>query len=371
MLLKSPVRDLLKGLAQRRWPRPSRRAPGLPRKILLLCPNRLGDLVCALPAYRTLEINWPGARIDWYLGPGNSSLAPFLKAAGKIRAGPESRWRYWLSGGLVRELQAEEYDLCLAMKGSYDPVLAWISLASASSQRVGFDSPGRARLAFAYTIRVPPPPSHIHQVKKGLLLLQSFQLPVRSNDISLAVPPEATERIVTQMEDFIRAGFVVFQLSSVKRSFCHWPESYFVELGRCFVKRRVPVSVNAFPRDRAAAERCAQAIGPGAGAHCWGEMSDYLAYLKASRLVIGSDGGGIHLAAAVGVRTAAFYPESSPVRWKPWQGEHIQFYTDNRAVQEISADHVWQKLLEEGWLPEMAGHLDTQSFAPGSLKRTR
>ena len=66
--------------AARRRPRVGTKTESFPpRRILVVRLNRLGDLICTLPLYRTLQLNWPEARIDWLLSNYNAVLAPFLR----------------------------------------------------------------------------------------------------------------------------------------------------------------------------------------------------------------------------------------------------------------------------------------------------
>lgn len=333
--------------------KPRGEAPLPPKKILIIRLNRLGDLVCALPLGRTLQANWPNARIDWLLSSQNAALAPFLKIKGRCHVFTRSRVRYWLPDALLRQLQEESYDLCFAVKGGYDSLLAWISLAVNARRRVGFLGREGCRFDFAYTDPLSLPPSHMHQVEKCLALAQPFSFPKRSDDISLQVPHSSRERVKKLLHSWgLSEGqpFAVFQLSSTKRPFCLWPLQHYVELGRKLLSVGVPVYANALPEERSIIEKLCAELGPRTRPACFSDMGEYLGFLAAAKVVVGADGGGIHLAAAVGSHTCAFYAESSPVKWKPWRGDHIQFYTHNRNVQEISPLRVWESIKQAGWL---------------------
>ena len=108
--------------------------------------------------------------------------------------------------------------------------------------------------------------------------------------------------------------------------------------------------MNALPEERSIIEKLCAELGPRTRPVCFSDMGEYLGFLAAAKLVVGADGGGIHLAAAVGTHTLAFYAESSPVKWRPWQGDHVQFYTENRDVREITPAVVWDRIKRAGWL---------------------
>lgn len=331
--------------------------PTPPERILVIRLNRLGDLVCTLPLYRTLQANFPNAKIDWLLSNQNAVLAPFLRMKGRCFTFQRSRVRYWLPEPLLRDLQAQKYDLSISVKAGYDSLLAWISMAVNARRRIGFTGRTTQKLEFAYTDPLPSPASHQHQVEKCLALLAPLQLTRQSNDSSLTIPHSARERVRQLMHSLGHGEgqpFAVFQLSSTKRPFCLWPLKHYVELGRRFLTAGIPVYANALPEERQIIEKLCAELGPRTRPACFSDMGEYLAFLASAKLVVGSDGGGIHLASSVGTHTVAFYTESSPVKWKPWQGEHIQFYSENRDVREITPAQVWERLRQSGWLTRTA-----------------
>ena len=52
----------------------------------------------------------------------------------------------------------------------------------------------------------------------------------------------------------------------------------------------------------------------------------------------------------MGARTVAFFAESSPDKWRPWRGDHIEFYTGNRDVREVTPAKVWEEIHRKRWL---------------------
>lgn len=347
---------LLRLCAQRRWPRP-RLAPAVPpRRVIIIRPGGLGDLICALPLYRTLESLWPECQLDWLLGPRNASLAPFLRTRGQSWSLlPEGSVRWWLPETLRRELQAARYDLAINAKPGFDSANAWLCLATGAAECRGCIDVRRTRLLNrAYSQPLPPPASMQHQVKKCLELIQGLGVEHPSDDTSLDVPETARARMQERLhEQGIGPGrpLVSFQITTTKRSFMHWPAEHFIALGRK-VSARATVMINAAPEDQAQAEALAQAIGGSTRAACFSEMADYLAFHAAAAVVVGSDGGGIHLAAAVGAHTVAFYSEASPLKWCPWRGDHAQFHAEGRPVAEFTPELVWEQIEAKAWLKE-------------------
>ena len=49
-----------------------------PRKILIIRPDRLGDLILSLPVARTLKKNFPSCEIVYLISPHNLDLADMV-----------------------------------------------------------------------------------------------------------------------------------------------------------------------------------------------------------------------------------------------------------------------------------------------------
>ena len=90
-------------------------------KILILKPSSLGDVIHGLPVLRLLRLEFPQARVDWWILRG---LMPLLEGDPDIRRlipfdrkdwGRPRHWPVVLR--LVRELRAERYDWVLDLQG--------------------------------------------------------------------------------------------------------------------------------------------------------------------------------------------------------------------------------------------------------------
>jgi heptosyltransferase-2 len=114
-------------------------------RIVVFCPNLIGDTVMATPTLRALRHGFPQATIHGVIKP---QVSPTLDGTSwlddRILFHPRSkvpRERMW---GLVRRLRAERYDLAVILPNSFrSALLAWLA---ASRRRVGFARGGRGLL---------------------------------------------------------------------------------------------------------------------------------------------------------------------------------------------------------------------------------
>src|SRR5579885_560454 len=117
------------------------------RRILLIKPSAVGDVIHTLPVLVKLRTRYPEARIDWVLTPAIaewvghhpalSGVVPFDRRL-YVRC-----WRSWsAAAGLVRMLvglRQARYDLVIDLHGQFRSAL--LTLATRAPVRIGFDRP--------------------------------------------------------------------------------------------------------------------------------------------------------------------------------------------------------------------------------------
>ena len=68
------------------------------------------------------------------------------------------------------------------------------------------------------------------------------------------------------------------------------------------------------------------------------ELSELIAGLSLCDTVICSDGGAMHIAAALGKPIVCFFGNSDAARWRPWGVPHVLLQPASRDVTDISVD---------------------------------
>ncbi len=171
------------------------------RRILLLKPSSLGDVVHALPVLHGLRTRYPEARIDWLIA---SALAPLLESHDELddlilfdrqrfaRLGRSLRvTKAFL--GLVGTLRARRYDLAIDLQGLFRTgFLAW---ASGAPVRIGFRN-AREGAGMFYTHRAAINDPNLHAVDRNYLvagLLGFADVPITFN-LALTDSERATAR---------------------------------------------------------------------------------------------------------------------------------------------------------------------------------
>lgn len=114
-------------------------------KIVVFCPNLIGDTVMATPAFRALRRGFPGATIVGVIKPHVAPVLdglPFFDRL--IGFDPKARARQARTLPALRALRAERPDLAVLFPNSFrSGLMAWLSGAS---RRVGYARGGRDAL---------------------------------------------------------------------------------------------------------------------------------------------------------------------------------------------------------------------------------
>jgi heptosyltransferase II len=285
-------------------------------RIAVFAPNLIGDTVMATPTLRALRAGYPGAEIAVVIKP---HVAPTLDAAPwidrVIAFAPNAKDPANRSAALLRTLRTGRFDLAVLMPNSFRSAL--MARLGGARRRVGYARGGRGLLL---TDRLTPPkdargdftPTPI--VEYYLALARHLGCPVESVRLELFTT-EADEHAAD-------AAWNRLNLSGTQPVVClntggafgpakSWPTGHFATLSRRLVDEAgASVLVVCGPGEREAArEIVAKAADPRVVSLADEPMSIGLtkACVKRSDLMITTDSGPRHFAAAFGVPVVSLF----------------------------------------------------------------
>ncbi|MBC7369768.1 MAG: hypothetical protein H7343_23620 [Undibacterium sp.] len=280
--------------------------PALPRRtrLFIRLPNWLGDVIMALPLLRALRTSRPDAEITLFAAP---ALLPLLRdwaIADHLEPLPARGPGYFLHFWRLRSRYPDVYLLFTnSFRGDLE---AWLS---GSPQRFGLIRPGRSRPLLTHTYRAPKnfdERTH-HQLEFWENFLRHFGLthpPDRSplSPFNSQVSSHPSTALIPGSENTPAKRWPV----------THWraliaglPHESFVLFGTA--------------RDATITAEIAAGFDPTRVTDLAGrtDLPTYVARLRASRLLVTNDTGGMHLANALGVPLVALFGPTNPVRTGP------------------------------------------------------
>jgi heptosyltransferase-2 len=294
---------------------------GLVRRVVLRCPNWLGDTVMAVPTLRGLRDRLPGAEL-WCVGPWVGTILEAEPGIARRLAAPRE-WRGRLD--LVRTLRAATPDLVVLLPNSLESALVgWLSGAR---WRVGHAVGGRGPLL---THRVPPTAAPTHQVAVYLALLAPIGLGTPVVAPRLAVAParrSEARRLLGEVGVTHRDRPVAIQLGAGFGPAKLWPTERVADLARRLEGEGVRV---VFLGDRPATPilRGVEARLGRPARHLVGRDHPALlpALLAEVGVLVGPDSGPAHVAAAVGVPAVTLFGPTDPRLTAPLGDEHVALW---------------------------------------------
>jgi len=286
--------------------------PASVRRLLLIRPGGMGDMVLLLPALRRLRRHFPSADIRVVCERRNLEV---LKLADLDRCALpyDSRPLRFL-----RELLRAPFDVALDAE-QFHHFSAVFALLSRARLRIGFKiNPIRNPLythLVNYALDGP-------EAREFLRLLEPLGIPAAAAsatgvlaDLRLPLPPAVEERL----RPLAGAGFAVIH-AGASTVYKQWPAENFAAVALRLNQENglaaVLVGHGGDRRvNRLVVERCAAAGCPAAALEGTLSLVETAALMQRARLFVGTDSGLAHLAAALDVPSVVLFGPSDAGKW--------------------------------------------------------
>jgi lipopolysaccharide heptosyltransferase I len=320
--------------------------------------SSLGDVVHALPVAHALRRRLPDAHLTWIVEARESAILRGHPDLDGVLPVDTRRWRrlvrrpagareVWAGLGRLRErIRAAHFDVAIDLQGLVKSGL--LTLSTGAPFRIGFArSHCREPLNALFTTRrVTPPPGAVHVVDQYLSVLAPLGVEPAPPVFHLPAPPEAEWRVERFLsEQGVKPHDRLVALNpGAGRPAKRWPVGHFRGLAeRLVVEAGVRVLVLWGPDEEGMARAVARADAILAPATTLPELG---ALLRRSRLVVGSDTGPLHLAAALGTPCVGLYGPTRPERNGPYGRRCRGLESPNGTMAAISPDLVFRAAME-------------------------
>jgi heptosyltransferase-3 len=341
-----------------------RRATAKDAKILIVQRENIGDLVLSTPFLRALHEALPNARIDVvansYNAPvldGNDAISNcFAYTKLKHRHLGESRLAIiWNTLRMRATLRANHYDLAIVMGARLSPNGLRLAKASRPRQIAAFVSPSEA----TNQVDLPIDPTGVSQQPPRLhrFLLEKLVPPDLRPTLPAILPPcEVTvdqklrQRLIDG-EDLRDSESCIALHISARKVDQRWGAEKFAELmhrahqthgGRLLVLWAPGAAGNpTHPGDDEKAEELlALTTDLPVIARPTRSLHELIAALSVARVVVCSDGGAMHIAAALGKPLVCMFGNSDPSVWQAWGTQQNILRDNSHTVAALSVDMV-------------------------------
>lgn len=311
----------------------------VPKRILLIKPSSLGDIVHALPVVAALRRHFPQARISWLINRGFAPLLighPCVDELIPFDRGHYGQLYHRLDAAndflsFMQELREARYDWVIDLQGLFRT--GFLAYITGADVRVGF---GKARefapLFYRQTAHLPPRP--MHAVDRNLAVLSRLGLPLKPAEFPLPVDPterEAADALLAEHGIAAQDHFTAL-IPGARWIAKQWlPERYGELADRLLEAGLGPIVLLGSPDERPVAESvrasCRHEL-----INLTGEttLSGLVAMLARAKLVVCNDSGPMHLAAALNRPMAAIFGPTDPRLVGPYSSAAAVIRTPER-----------------------------------------
>ena len=288
----------------------------IPKKILIVKPSSLGDIVHSLAVLSTLHDQFPHAHIDWVVARGfegileNHPLVHRLWIIEKDQWKDISRLRQTARSlrDLFRALRNEAYDLVLDLQGLLRSGL--ITQATKAAVRIGFrEAREGSRLFYTHTVAGG---RDIHAVDRYLKIAEALGCDVANVSFPLPLVKESPE--ITHIKKSLGTYAVV--VPGARKPANRWPAERYGALAA-----RLPVTtvILGSRADAPLAEKVVAASGSKAVSLAGKtDLKGLIHIIRGARYMVCNDTGPMHIAAALNVPIVALFGPANPRRTGPY-----------------------------------------------------
>lgn len=307
-------------------------------KILIVKTSAIGDVIHTLPSLTCLRHKYPDARIDWLVEEAASEAVIGHSAVNTVLVSRRKEWirlcgqRKYLAAwhgfiGFVRQLRSTEYDLLIDFQGLLKSGM-FVFLARAK-RKVGFGR-GMDHAEGSWLFlneRIPPVDMNQHALTRELMLLDALGIPCKEVVFDFPIKDCHRERAKALLKesgvDLQQPMVAINPMTTWPTK--HWTSQSFVSLAETLASRGITVVFTGGQGDRDAVQKgilCR--MRPGGAINLAGktDLKILAAIYSMSRLVISTDTGPMHLAAAVQTPVVALFGPTAPWRTGPYGAGH-------------------------------------------------
>jgi len=329
------------------------------KKILVIRRDNIGDLVLTTPLLHSLRKQFPTARIDLltnsYCAPvldGNTDVDQVMIYEKGHHRGNRSLFRvYFERLQLIWKLRKSKYDCIVLGKPSVEPRPLQLARMIGAPRIIGITAPGSPFEKYLTNPLYWEPSQGQHVAERCMQLLSALGTPESAGP--LRIFPDS--KLSQNAKNLFNARFgdnrliVAVQISSRKIK-QRWPIDRFMDLIKllnarhdcAFVLFWSPGSKDnpMHPGDDENAQEIIEhfpqdfPITP----YPTKSLTELIAGLAATQMMITSDGGALHLGAAAGLPILCFFGNSEAHRWHPWAVPYRLIQEESQDVRTISVE---------------------------------
>ena len=335
------------------------------RRILIIKPSALGDIVLALPVLSSLRKSFPEAHIAWFIRPEFAPLLDENKNLDEIIIFDRKLLgKWWFSPKafvalirLIRKLRGEKFDLVIDLQGLFRTALfAWFT---GCRKRVGMQTAREFATGF-YTKKIPQDSASIHVIDYYQKIAAAAGAATISYDYNLAPLPQAVESVNRLLAGHNLTGrkYAVLVPGSAHAYKC-WPRENFARLAEKIAEQFNLDIIAVGTTDEKTIIENINSLANVRVINMAGktDIPQLIALLNGAQIVISNDTGPGHIAVALGAAIVMIFGSTNPARIGPYKrpgaiaavdpygrSHKIESNDSAHRIETIGVDEVFRKV---------------------------
>ena len=294
------------------------------RKILIISPGGIGDLIMSTPALHILRDNFPEAKIDVFTGftPVSGQI---FQEGGMINRIFDFDWNknnFLRKIKFIYKLRKEKYNLSIITTGANPFKGGFFSYLIGAKIRVGEIRKKQKNIFYTHTSFLE---KEKHVTETNINLLRVIGLRVGSFIPLPFIEIPSQEKKFAQdffkNNNLLNKTIIGFHPGCGKnQKFRRWPQEYFIELGRKILYNFQDAFILIFggPDEEKICERIKNELNNNRIIVVTGySIKQVAALIERCNLFISSDSGLNHIAAALKIETVSIWGPANPNRTGP------------------------------------------------------
>jgi heptosyltransferase-3 len=328
---------------------------------LVIRRDNIGDLACTTPLIRALRAHFPHAHIALLVNSYNRPVVEnnpdidviYDYTKGKHREEGESLLGvYWKRARMMWALRRRRFDYAIIAGAHFLPRGLRLARAVGPRHIVGFTEAGRPgveRIDVGVPYTLPHP---LHEAEDVFRLLAPLGITGTPPAMHVTPTADALAHVDAALGEHRTAPGMIAVHISARKPTNRWPVERFVELiRRLHAAGRGPFMLfwspgsASNPRHPGDDEKAQQIMDGVKGIPVFAcpttRLDQLIAGLARCATLVCSDGGAMHLAAALGKPIVCFFGKSDRTRWYPWGVDHELLQPPSQDVADVTVDEAF------------------------------
>ena len=292
----------------------------IPKKILVIKPSSLGDIIHSLPFLSAINETFPRAEVHWVISKGLEYVLEDHPMVKKLVVINKNQWKNIRkvkdtiseAKALSRDLRSESYDIVIDLQGLLRSGL--IAKATRSSLRIGFKEAREGGNLF-YTHKIKGG-REIHAVDRYMKIAGAIGCDIEEVRFPMPLIKESDNVSRLKRETGKYAVIIPGARWNTKR----WPPERF---GKIAAMLRTKTIILGGPPDFEISKLIEKESG-GKAISMAGktDLKELISIIRNASYMISNDSGPIHIAAAFKIPVVAIFGPTNPLRTGPYGSGH-------------------------------------------------